>query len=102
MKKKIYLTTWMILAMTISTYAASVQEFAAQLKILNHSYILPMLGAGIGIYAIVSGAMKIGAIRKGGEEQTSAIMNWLGSLVWPAVVVVVSEGIIIVFTSLYT
>lgn len=102
MKKRIYLTVILLAAFFTNTFCYSVSKFAQQLKTLNSTYILPILGAGIGIYALVSGIMRMGRIRKGGEEQTDAIMNWLGSLLWPVIVILVSEGIIITFTRVFS
>jgi hypothetical protein len=98
MKKKHFLLFAIFIFNAVGTFAQSVSEFKSQLKTLNQSTILPLLGAGIGIYALVSGIMRIGKIRKGGEEQTDTILNWLGSLLWPVVVVIVAEAIIVTFT----
>jgi len=98
MKKKTVFLFAIFIFNALGTFAQSVSEFKTQLKTLNNTTILPLLGAGIGIYALVSGIMRIGKIRKGGEEQTDAIMNWLGSLLWPVIVVIVAEAIIVTFT----
>lgn len=99
--KRIYLTTLLLAGYFVNTYAYSVQEFATNLKSWNKSYILPILGAGLLIYAIVTGILKSGKIRKGGEEQTDAIINWLSSLVWPVVVIIVAEGIVLGFSAAF-
>ncbi|NLT49441.1 MAG: hypothetical protein GXX85_00815 [Ignavibacteria bacterium] len=101
MNKRYYLTLLLLVGYLQNTFCYSVSEFAQQLKTFNSSYILPLLGAGIGIYALVSGIMRIGKIRKGGEEQTDAIMNWLGSLIWPVVVVVIGEGVVLAFSAIF-
>jgi hypothetical protein len=98
MKKKSLILFVMSVICTLSAHAETVSSFKSGLTQLNKTYILPLLGAGLGIYALVSGVLRIGKIRKGGEEQTDAILNWLGSLLWPVVVVIVSEGIILTFT----
>jgi hypothetical protein len=98
MKKKPIFLTALLIFNVFQTYAQSVSEFKSGLKTLNQTTILPLLGAGIGIYALISGIMRIGKIRKGGEEQTDAIMNWLGSLIWPVVVVIVAEAIVVTFS----
>jgi hypothetical protein len=98
MRKKAFLLFTFMLGSMYELMAQDVSSFKSSLNQLNNQYILPLLGAGIGIYALISGILRIGKIRKGGEEQTDAILNWLGSLLWPVVVVILAEGIVKAFT----
>ena len=95
----VFLTANIVDALANATY--TVQDLSDDLSDLNSSYILPIVGAGLAVYAIVTGILRLGKIRKGGEEQTDAILNWLGSLVWPVVAVVIGEGILIAFTTVF-
>lgn len=102
MNKRCYLTVLLLTGYYVNSFSYTVTEFSSNLKSWNSTYILPILGAALLIYAIISGVLKSGQIRKGGEEQTTAILNWLSSLIWPVVVVVLAEGIVAGFSAVFS
>lgn len=100
MNKRIFLTLVLFASYVANTFAYTVQEFKTDLNDFNRNFIIPIVVAGIFIYAIITGIPRSGKIRRGGDEATDAIVGWLMGLMWPVIVIVGSEILIIIYSKL--